>query len=63
MEILRRLLVEEDGQGITEYALILGLLVLGIWVGIATGALPTAINNLFGRVTTQIDSCISNNCP
>jgi Flp pilus assembly pilin Flp len=34
MELLKRLLVEEDGQGLVEYTLIVVLVALVFWVAI-----------------------------
>ena len=51
-QLLNRLVVEENGQGITEYALILGLVVLGIWVAVTNGNIGGKVNSLFGRVAT-----------
>jgi pilus assembly protein Flp/PilA len=63
MELLKKLFVEEEGQGMTEYALIVGLVVLGIWIAVGTGGISTAITDLFTRVATQLGSCVSGSCP
>lgn len=63
MELIKRLVSEEEGQGITEYALILGLVVLGVWVAITNSGLGNEINALFGRITTEVKGCTSGNCP
>jgi len=55
--LLKRLVVEETGQGITEYALILGLVVFGIWLAVTQSGIGAAINNLFGQVKGELDSC------
>ena len=60
--LLTRLVVEEEGQGITEYALILGLVVLGIWVAVTNSNIGTEINNLFGRVKNVVTACTSGAC-
>ena len=54
---LNRLLVEEEGQGITEYALILGLIVFGVWVLINSSQLGTKISELFTGVVGEIEKC------
>jgi Flp pilus assembly pilin Flp len=56
-QLLKRLLIEEKGQGITEYALILGLVVLGIWIAIANTDIGTNINALFTKVSTTVSDC------
>ena len=62
MNVLKRLIVEEEGQGITEYALILGLVVLGIWVAIQTSGIAPAISSLFNDVKDVVTGCTSGNC-
>ena len=57
MDLLKRLLVEEEGQGITEYALILGLVVFGIWLAINQLGLGTTISTLFSEVKSQVANC------
>ena len=61
-ELCKRLLVEEEGQGITEYALILGLVVLGIWVAVNNSGIGDAINGLFNNVKAVVTGCTSGNC-
>jgi pilus assembly protein Flp/PilA len=62
MNIFGRLIVEEEGQGITEYALILGLVVLGIWVAVTSSGLGDEISSLFGRVKSVVTACTSGAC-
>jgi pilus assembly protein Flp/PilA len=61
-DLLKRLLVEEEGQGITEYALILGLVVFGIWVAIRATDLGTTIAQLFTNVKTEVSNCSGPGC-
>ncbi len=56
-DLLKRLLIEEEGQGITEYALILGLIVFGVWVIINSSNIGEAITTLFANVTGEIGKC------
>ena len=58
-DLLKRLFVEEEGQGITEYALILGLIVFGVWVLIQSTQIGQSISTLFTNVKGQIDECSS----
>jgi Flp pilus assembly pilin Flp len=60
--LFRRLVVEEEGQGITEYALILGLVVLGVWVAVNNSGIGAEINNLFSRVKGVVTGCTSGAC-
>lgn len=62
MVLLKRLMTEEEGQGMTEYALIVGLVVLGIWVAVSATGLGAAITGLFGRVITTVGACVSGTC-
>jgi pilus assembly protein Flp/PilA len=52
--MLRRLWSEEDGQDLTEYALLLVLLVLAAVTSL--NALATAINGVFQSVSTNLNS-------
>ena len=61
-ELLKRLLVEEEGQGITEYALILGLVVFGVWVLVQQTNIGTSLSNLFKAVKSEIDKCAGGDC-
>jgi len=56
MELLKRLMVDEDGQGIVEYTLMIGLVVLGIWVAVTLLDIPGAVSALW----TSVDSELSN---
>jgi Flp pilus assembly pilin Flp len=62
MKLIKRFIREEKGQGMAEYALILGLVVLGIWVAVATGGVGDAISGLFGNVASEIEGCTSGSC-
>ena len=50
--LLRRLWIEEEGQDLTEYALLLVLLVLAAVTSLT--ALATAINTVFQSVSTNL---------
>jgi len=54
MELLKRLLNEEEGQGIVEYALIIGLVVFGIWLLVNQTGIGTAVTNVFTNVTSTL---------
>jgi pilus assembly protein Flp/PilA len=62
-QLLKRLVVEEKGQGLTEYALILGLVVLGIWVAVTQTNIGTSIKGIFTNVNTIVAGCESGSCP
>ncbi|TVT27363.1 Flp family type IVb pilin [Salinicoccus cyprini] len=52
MEFFKGLLMEEEGQGMTEYGLILGVLV--VIVVAAFGLFADEISAMLGRVVTAI---------
>ena len=61
-DLLKRLLVEEEGQGITEYALILGLVVFGIWAIVRATDLGATIAQLFTNVKGEVSNCSASPC-
>lgn len=56
LSIIKRLLTEEEGQGLAEYGLILALVALAT-VGALT-ALGGGLNSIFGRINTQLDGAV-----
>jgi Flp pilus assembly pilin Flp len=62
MELLKRLLVEEDGQGLVEYTLIVVLVALVFWVAIKNTDIGSALASGWSKVTecvTSPESCTS----
>jgi Flp pilus assembly pilin Flp len=55
MELLRRLLVEEDGQGLVEYTLIVVLVALVFWVAIKN----TDIGNQLASGWSRVTACVN----
>jgi Flp pilus assembly pilin Flp len=55
MELLKRLVLEEDGQGLVEYALIVLLVVFVFWMAIK----GTNIGSQLSNAWTSIGSCIA----
>jgi Flp pilus assembly pilin Flp len=55
MELLRRLIVEEEGQGLVEYALIVLLVVFVFWIAIK----GTNIGNQLSAAWSNIGSCLA----
>ena len=49
-------LKREEGQGATEYALVIGFLVVGLTVGL--GVLGIGIDNFLDRVAAELDALI-----
>src|SRR4029453_9884071 len=50
MELFKRLLVEEDGQGLVEYTLIVVLVALVFWVAIRNTNIGSQLASGWGRV-------------
>ena len=44
---LKRLMVEEEGQGLVEYTLILALVVIGIWAAVALFDIPGKVTAIW----------------
>ena len=55
MQFLKKLMVEEDGQGLVEYVLIVLLVVFVFWVTIKN----TNIGNQFSASWSNIGSCLA----
>ena len=54
MELLKRLIVEEEGQNIVEYALMIGLVVLIIWVGVKASGVDKAVLAIWTAVQSSL---------
>jgi Flp pilus assembly pilin Flp len=54
MTVLKTLLLDESGQGMTEYAILIGTLALGAVVTLL--AIGTRLRQVFSNVQTQLNS-------
>jgi Flp pilus assembly pilin Flp len=54
MNILQRLLAEEDGQGLIEYTLILFFVALVFWVAIKDTTAGSLLSDNWGRITACV---------
>ena len=54
MEFLKKLISDEDGQGVVEYSLMIGLIVLGIWGAVSLLDIPGAVTTLWTSVDTAL---------
>ena len=54
MIVVKTLLVDESGQGMTEYAILIGTLALGAIVTLL--AIGTRLRQVFSNVQTQLNS-------
>jgi len=55
MNLLKRLLIEEDGQGLVEYTLIVVLVALVFWVAIKN----TNIGDQLASGWSKVTSCVT----
>jgi len=53
LELMKRLIQNEDGQGLAEYALILVLIAVGAIIALT--ALGGQISSVFNRITGELD--------
>jgi Flp pilus assembly pilin Flp len=51
MEFLKRLVVEEEGQGLVEYTLIVLLVALVFWVAVRAANVDDALSSSWGSIT------------
>jgi Flp pilus assembly pilin Flp len=56
MELLQRLWIEEDGQGLVEYTLIVVLVALVFWVAIKN----TNVGNQLASGWSRVVACVGN---
>lgn len=61
MDLLKRLCVEEDGQGLVEYTLVVVLVALVFWMGVRGTNVGTSLANGWSRVLNCVTSPFS--CP
>ena len=54
MELLNRLIVEEDGQGLVEYTLAICVLVVAFWTAVNFSDVKTQVSTLWGKVGSQL---------
>lgn len=56
MELFKRLLVEEDGQGLVEYTLIVVLVALVFWVAVKNTNIGSGLAAGWSKVTACVNS-------
>jgi len=56
MELLKRLVVEEEGQGLVEYTLIVLLVALVFWVAIRSTNVGGALSNSWTQVIGELNN-------
>ena len=60
MELLKRLVVEEEGQGLVEYTLIVLLVALVFWLGIKNTNIGDSLTNAWTNVKSCVDTPAGN---
>jgi Flp pilus assembly pilin Flp len=55
MELLKRLVVEEEGQGLVEYSLIVLLVALVFWVAVRGTNVDQALSNAWSNISTCLN--------
>jgi Flp pilus assembly pilin Flp len=56
MELFKRLVVEEDGQGLVEYTLIVLLVALVFWVAIKNTNIGDTLSTSWGKINTCLET-------
>jgi Flp pilus assembly pilin Flp len=56
MELLKRLSIEEDGQGLVEYTLIVVLVALVFWVAVKNTNIGNGLASGWSKVTACVGS-------
>ena len=56
MELLKRLMTEEEGQGIVEYALIVALVVFIIWIAVKASGIGNKVKDVFLKVGDTLEN-------
>jgi len=59
MELLKRLVKEEEGQGLVEYTLIVLLVALGFWVAVKAAGADDALGTAWASIVTCLGTPIS----
>jgi Flp pilus assembly pilin Flp len=62
MELLKRLVVEEEGQGLVEYSLIVLLVALVFWVAIQGTNADDALSNAWNDIVACLNAGVTSNC-
>jgi len=54
MMFLKRLMVEEEGQGLVEYSLLLALIVIGVWLAVNALNIDDTIVAIWNKVSAEL---------
>jgi Flp pilus assembly pilin Flp len=56
MQLFKRLLTEEEGQDIVEYALMIGLVVVVIWVAVKASGVDSSVSTIWSKVESALNT-------
>lgn len=56
MQLFKRLLNEEEGQDIVEYALMIGLVVVVIWVAVKASGVDSSVSTIWSKVESALNT-------
>ena len=59
MEMLKRLITEEEGQDVVEYTLMIGLVVLVLWIVINTTGIGASVSKIWSGVASSLTAASS----
>jgi Flp pilus assembly pilin Flp len=62
MELLKRLVVEEEGQGLVEYSLIVLLVALVFWVAVKGADIDGALSSTWGTIAGCLSAGTAAGC-
>jgi Flp pilus assembly pilin Flp len=62
MELLKRLVVEEEGQGLVEYTLIVLLVALVFWVAVKGTNADDALTNAWNSIVNCLNAGTAGSC-
>ncbi len=54
MEFLKNWILDEDGQGVVEYSLMIGLVVIGVWGAVSLLNIPDTVASLWESVDAAL---------
>ena len=56
IKVFKRLIIEDDGQGLVEYTLMVLLVALVFWVAIKSTNIGTELGNAWSKITDCVSS-------
>ncbi len=54
MELLKRLIFEEEGQNLIEYTLMIGLVVVIIWAAVNASGINDTVSTIWSKVVSAL---------